>query len=251
MKDYRFLFSGLLLFLCSVLLSLPAAAQEKGPGLTLRAGYVSGGTSPLPLPREIRSVDAFHPIGGVTVGFDACHMFNPRWGVQLGWHFFYEGFHTTATVKNYRMAITQGDNYLEGNFTGTDETDTWMLGSTIPLTATLALSPHWRLSAGPFVSILYTGRFEGCVYDGYLREGNPTGQKVEMTRENAATYDFRDDMLSTYWGLQLLADWQPTRHWGAFAGMDWGLSSIFPSSFQTVEFKMFPLYAKLGIAYHL
>ena len=242
-------YRAFLLFLCC-LLTVPAAAQDRNVAFTLRAGYVIGGTTPVPLPREIRSVNAFHPLGGVTVGADVRYPLSDRWAVQAGGHFFYEGFHTTAEVKSYRMAITQGQNYLEGNFTGTDETDTWMLGCTIPVTATFSLSDHWRLSAGPFVSFLFTGRFEGLVYDGYLREGDPTGQKVEMTRENPATYDFRSDMRHAYWGLQFLADWQASRHWGAFAGVDWGLSSIFPASFKTVEFKMFPIYAKMGIAYH-
>jgi hypothetical protein len=218
-------------------------------GVILRAGYVIGGTSPVPLPHEIRSIHSYRPVGGVTAGCDVFHFFNRRWGLQVGWHFFYEGFHTRAEVKSYRIAITQGENFLEGRFTGTDETDTWMLGNTIPLTAVCRLSPRLSLSAGPFISLLYTGRFEGCVYDGYLREGDPTGQKVEITRENPATYDFRDDMLHTYWGLQLQTDWQATRHIGLFAGVDWGLSSIFPSSFQTMEFKMFPIYAKLGVSF--
>lgn len=223
--------------------------QETQNGIIVRAGYVIGGTTPLPLPAEIRSINEFSPKGGFTVGFDAYHMFSRRWGLQLGWHFFYEGFHTCADVKNYRMGITQGEDYLEGNFTGTDVTDTWMLGSTIPLTVTYRLSPRWNFSAGPFVSLLYNQDFEGEVYDGYLREGNPTGQKVEISRENSATYDFEDNMLSAYWGVQLLLDWKAMQHLNVFGGVDWACSSIFPNTFKTVEFKMFPIYAKLGVAY--
>ena len=251
MEGYRFIKVCKVQYMLLAVLLCVAVSSHAQSGVLLRAGYVIGGTSPLPLPNEIRSINSFHPKGGATVGFDAYRLFSRRWGFQLGWHLFYEGFHTSADVKNYRMAITQDEDFLEGVFTGTDETDTWMVGTTIPLTATYQLYPRWRLSAGPFVSILYTARFEGSVYDGYLRKGDPTGQKVEITRDNPATYDFRHDMLDTYWGVQLLADWQTTRHFGLFAGIDWGLSSIFPASFQTVEFKMYPIYAKLGLTYKL
>ena len=230
--------------------------EEWGPtspnsktGVIIRAGYEIGGTTPLPLPAENRSINEFKPLGGLTVGADAYHMFSRHWGLQLGWHFFYEGFHTGANVKNYRMGITKDGNYLEGNFTGTDITDTKMFGATVPLTATYRISPRWNVSAGPFVSFLFAKTFEGEVYDGYLREGDPTGQKVEMTHDNPATYDFGENMREAYWGVQLLFDWKAMRHMNVFGGVDWACSSIFPGNFKTVEFKMFPIYAKIGLAY--
>ena len=225
--------------------------QDTNTGIIARVGYVIGGTTPLPLPAEIRSINAFKPYGGVTIGADVYHMFNRHWGLQMGYHLFYEGFYTSADVKNYRMGITQGENYLEGNFTGTDITRTKMLGSTIPLTTTYRISPRWNVSAGPFASVLFWKMFKGEVFDGYLREGDPTGQKVEITDENPATYNFKDDMLNVYWGVQLLFDWKATRHMNVFGGMDWSVSGIFPSTFETVEFKLYPLYAKIGLAYRL
>lgn len=225
--------------------------RDMQTGLILRAGYVIGGTSPMPLPAEIRSINEFSPKGGFTIGLDGYYMLSRHWGFQLGWHLFYEGFHTSADVKNYRMGITQGEDYLEGYFTGTDVTNTWMLGSTFPLTATYRISPRWNVSAGPFLTILYDHTFEGEVYDGYLRQGDPTGQKVEISRENRATYDFQDNMLNAYWGVQFLLDWKATHRLNVFGGVDWAFSGIFPKSFQTVEFKLYPIYAKIGLGYRL
>ena len=222
-------------------------------GFLLRAAYVIGGTSPLPLPAEIRSIEAFSPYGGATIGADVYHMFSRRWGIQGGLHLFYEGFHTEATVKNYRMGITRDGNYMKGNFTGTDVTNTKMHGITVPLTCTFAISPRWNVSAGPFATLLFSDlkSFDGEVYDGYLRENDPTGQKVEMTADNPATYDFKDDMRHVYWGVQVLFDWKATRHLNAFAGLDWAMSSIFNSDFQTIDFDMYPIYAKFGLAWRL
>jgi hypothetical protein len=36
-----------------------------------------------------------------------------------------------------------------------------------------------------------------------------------------------------------------------FAGLDWGMSGLFPKDFKTIEFPMYPLYAKFGLAYRL
>ena len=167
-------------------------------GWIIRAGYVIGGTSPIPLPKEIRSINEFKPLGGVTVGADYYHMFGKRLGIQFGMHLFFEGFHTSADVKNYRMAITQGNSYLSGYFTGTDVTNTKMVGVTLPVTATFRMSPRWNVSVGPFFTFVGKGTFDGEVYDnsegiGYLREGDPTGPKIEITRKNPANYDFSSE----------------------------------------------------------
>lgn len=223
-------------------------------GWIIRAGYVIGGTAPIPVPKEIRSINDFKPLGGVTVGADYYHMFGKRLGIQFGMHLFFEGFHTSADVKNYRMTITQGNSTLSGNFTGTDETNTKMVGITLPVTATFRISPRWNVGIGPFFSFVGKGTFDGEVYDnsegiGYLREGDPTGPKIEITRKNPASYDFSSDMKHFYWGLEFMFEWKALQHMNVFGGLDWGLSSIFPSDFETVPFKMYPIYAKFGLAY--
>lgn len=223
-------------------------------GWIIRAGYVIGGTTPLPLPKEIRHINEFSPLGGFTIGADYYHMFGKRVGIQFGAHLFYEGFHTSADVKNYKMAITQGNSSLSGYFTGTDVTDTKMFGITIPVTATIRISPRWNVNAGPFISFVGSGSFKGEVYDnsegiGYLREGDPTGPKIEITRKNPASYDFSSDMRHLYWGMQVMFEWKALQHMNVFGGLDWGLSSIFPGDFETISFGMYPIYAKFGLAY--
>ena len=223
-------------------------------GFLVRAGYTLGGTTPLPLPAEVRSIDAFSPKGGFTVGFDGYRMFSRRWGLNLGMHLFYEGFHTSAEVKNYRMSLTMDGNTLSGYFTGTDITNTSMWGMTFPLTATFALSPRWSVSAGPYFSTYFHQTFSGKVYDnkngvGYLRVDTPTGEKVNMDRNNPATYDFADHMLQWNGGVEICFDWKAMRHMNVFGKLDWGLSNIWESDFEAVAFKMYPMYATLGVAY--
>lgn len=226
------------------------ATTQSGWGYMLRAGYVMGGTTPLPLPEEIRSINKYNPEGGITMGVDVYKMLCRRWGVMAGLHFFAQGMSTEADVKNYHMGITQGEDYLEGNFTGTDVTNTFMAGFTLPFMANFRISPRWSVHAGPYLSYLLHSEFDGSVFDGYLREGNPTGPKVNIDRSNPATYDFGNDMRKWLWGVQLGFDWRAARHCTLFAALDWGMNGIFHSDFKTVDFALYPLYAKVGMAYH-
>ena len=224
-------------------------SNANGWGYKIRAGYTLGGTSPIPLPEEVRSINSYHPEGGLTFGADAYKMFNKRWGMSMGARFFMEGMYTGADVKNYNMGITQGEDYLEGRFTGTDITETFMVGVTVPLLVTLRCNHRWNINVGPYVSFLIYRDFEGSVFNGYLREGDPTGQKIEITAENPATYDFSSDMRRVLYGLEIGADFKATPKMTAFAYLDWGLNGVFKSSFKTVSFNMYPLYATVGLAY--
>ncbi len=246
-----------------LLSSLTASAQDSwqkyGPtcdsgfGFIARAGYTIGGTMPIPVPAEIRKVNEFSPKGGLNVGVEGYKMFTRRWGLKAGVHFFYEGFHTAAEVKGYQMTIDMDGESLSGYFTGTDVSNTTMMGLTIPVMATFRLSPRWNLSLGPYVSAYFDATFDGEVYEnsagqGYLRVGDPTGQKVEMTK-GSATYDFGDQMRNWGVGLELQVDWKAMKHVNVFGQLDWGLTNAVDPSFTAVAFPMYPVYGTLGLAY--
>lgn len=233
----------------------PTAGLKAG-GFIVRAGYVIGGTTPLPLPAEVRSINSFSPRGGVSLGIDGYRMFSKRWGASLGAHFFWEGFHTSADVKNYYAWLQQEDEVTKGYFTGTNVTNTEMWGVTLPLLATFRMSPRWNLSFGPYLSCYFKQTFGGEVYDnedgvGYLREDNPTGSKIYISRENATPYpeDFADNMLPLNAGVEVAFDWKAMRHLNVFGLLDWGMTNIWSSNFEAITFKMYPIYATIGVAY--
>lgn len=253
------------LLLFAICIALPALAQEDkwekwGPtspsqaGFLVRVGYTIGGTTPLPLPNEIRSINEFSPKGGATIGLDVYKMYSRRWGLMAGWHFYYQGFHTGADVKNYKMSLTQEGNTMSGYFTGRDITNTDMWGVLMPVMFTLRMSSRWNLSVGPYLSLFFKKHFKGEVYDnkdgiGYLRVDDPTGEKINIDRENPATYNFSDDMRNWNGGMEFAFDFKATRHLNLFGTLDWGLSSIWSKDFEAVDFKMYPIYATVGVAY--
>ena len=59
-----------------------------------------------------------------------------------------------------------------------------------------------------YVSYLTEGDFSGHVYDGYLREGDPTGPKIEFKDGRIATYDFSNRLRRFVYGAQMGISWR-------------------------------------------
>lgn len=224
--------------------------DRNGMGYIVRAGFTVGGTSPLPLPAEIRKINQFAPKGGFSLGIDGYKYFNTRWGLSTGLRFFMQGMRTGAQVKNYNMALQVDEEIISGRFTGTDITETRMTGFTVPLMATYRVGARWTFNLGPYFSYWIYRDFEGEVFDGYLREGSPTGQKIIISADKPASYDFSDNMRRCMWGMEFCADFRLRKHLNIFGLLDWGMNDIFKKDFDTVTFSLFPLYATLGLAYY-
>ena len=118
-----------------------------------------------------------------------------------------------ARTKNYSMEIIgNGGERMAGNWTGMVKTKYRASYFSIPVLAALKLSDRVRLSAGPYVSFKTSGDFSGHVFDGYLREGDPTGNKVVFEGESIAPYDFSDDLRNFQWGVQAGVTWRAFKH---------------------------------------
>ena len=61
----------------------------------------------------------------------------------------------------------------------------------VPVLGAYKINSRLRAKAGVYVSYLMDEEFSGYVYEGYLREGNPTGKRVNFSDGAIATYDFR------------------------------------------------------------
>lgn len=65
----------------------------------LKAGFNIGGTSPLPLPVEIRKINSYRPTSAFSIEGDVVKTFNNNWGVSAGIRLETKGMETDATVK--------------------------------------------------------------------------------------------------------------------------------------------------------
>ena len=150
----------------------------------IKAGFNIGGTSPLPLPNEIRKIDSYAPGIAISIEGNATKWFDEtkKWGMTAGIRLENKNMTTEATVKNYGMKIinTNGGE-LQGLWTGGVKTKVKNSYLTIPVVANYRISKRWKVSAGPYVSYLIEGDFSGHVYEGHLRTPDQTGSRVDFT----------------------------------------------------------------------
>ncbi len=221
--------------------------------LKARAGYSIGGTTPIPLPETIRSIDSYSLTPSFMVGLDAMLPLTQQWGIMTGLRLENKGMKATVTTKAYFMEVVKGDQKMSGLFTGRVEQEVkqWML--TVPVQATLMLSHRVMLKGGPYVSFLLSKGFSGIASDGYLRKDSPTGPKILMSNREGewATYDFDNDMRGVQFGVGIGVDWRVYKCLGVSADLNWGLTGIFPSNFKTVEQTLYPVYGTIGVFYRL
>lgn len=218
----------------------------------IKAGFNVGGAAPLPLPEEIRAIKGYSPNVNFAIEGDIIKWLGKKkeWGIILGLRLETKGMETKARTKNYSMEIFgDGGEKLKGNWTGMVKTKFRASYFSVPVLAAWKLSPRVRLSAGPYFSIKTSGDFSGHVYDGYLRENDPTGNKVKFEGDSEAPYDFSNDMRSLLWGVQAGVTWRAFKHLNVHADLNWGLNDIFKKDFNTITFAMYPIYLNVGFGY--
>lgn len=218
----------------------------------VRAGISVGGATPIPLPQEIREIESFNPSINLSISGNVKKWFgnDKKWGVAIGLKLESKGMETGARVKNYGMEILgDGGERLKGNWTGHVKTKFRETMVTIPVSAALNVSHRVALRFGPYVSFVTGKDFSGHVFDGYLRENNPTGNKVVFEGDNQATYDFSDDLRTFQAGLQAGVDWKAFKHLIVYGDLSWGLNNIFNSDFKTITFDLYPVYVNFGFGY--
>lgn len=255
--------NSIICFLVLLFLTTSVQAQEdrnsgiiisslKGLEYEVKAGFNIGGTAPVPLPVEIRELTGYNPTVAISIEGNVTKWFGEQkmWGLMVGARLENKGMRTDARVKNYGMEIVgDGGEVIKGYWTGKVKTKVKSSFITIPVLAAWQVAPRWKLNAGPYVSYMLEGDFSGDVYEGYLRENDPTGNKVVFTGDKSAPYDFSSDLRRFQWGAQIGAEWRAFKHLNVFADLTWGMNDIFKKEFDTVSFAMYPIYLNLGFGY--
>ncbi len=212
----------------------------------VKAGIAIGGTTPLPPPPEIQSIKGFNPLLNISLEAEILKSFSKQWGMSFGIKLDTKGMKTDAEVKNYSMSMISADGAVSGVWYGSVETTVSNSYLTIPLLAVWKPTERWNFKLGPYFSYLYNGHFSGSAYDGYLREGSPIGEKIEIDR---AMYDFSKDLRKTNWGVQLGTEWRAFPHLLVGLDLTWGLNSIFKKDFEVITFDMYPVFLSLTFGY--
>jgi hypothetical protein len=216
------------------------------------AGYNIGGTTPLPLPAEIRKVNSWSPGFAGTLAFHATRWITPEWGVTSGLAIDLKGMRISADVK-YMMTslvVGEGDNTgtFTGMFTGKNKTTTRNGYLVLPVLAAYKPFEKWTFRLGGYFASQRDANFEGSASDGYIRNGGAAGDRINIEK---ATFDFSDEVRKVDAGLMASADWFFTNKMAVTGQLSWGLVPIFPSDFNGIPYKMYNVYFMTGIAYKL
>lgn len=223
-------------------------ATQKGWLIRIGAGYLLGGTAPLPLPVEIRGINGFNPGLNLSLEGSVEKKFNnTNWGLQFGLRFDTKGMTTNAITKNYYMEMQnpEGSNVV-GSWYGSVKTHVSNTYISVPVLATYSINRRWTVGAGLYASYLLNGIFDGEAFNGYIRDQGPTGEKLEIDN---AEYNFSNDLQKFHWGIQVGGEYKIYTHLAVFANLQWGINGIFPKGYSCIPFALKPIYATFGFNY--
>lgn len=226
-------------------------AKALGWEFELRAGVNIGGDTPIPFPREIRSIEDYSPqFNGqiealVTKWLDA----DAPLGLSLGLRLEQKGMQTSARVKNYFTSIEHEGTLVRGVWSGLVASKSSSISVTLPILASYRFNQAGKVSGGLFFGYRFTSDFAGHVSDGQFRLGDPTGECILFSADQRASYDFSDALNPYEMGLQVGGTWRAYRHFSVFADLKYSFTPLFKSHFEAISFKMYPLYLSAGFSY--
>lgn len=245
----QYILVALCLFACHTLMAQQTYRKWEYKAF---AAYNMGGTTPMPLPAEIRKLNSWNPGLSGTLAFHVSRWFTPRWGITSGLAIDLKGMKTNADVKYWQTSIEVGEGddtgIFTGTFTGKNETKARNGYLVLPVLAAWRPAEKWTFRLGGYMAFQQDAMFEGRAYDGYIRSGGPTGDRVNV---DMSTFDFADKVRKTDAGIMASADWAFTQKLALTGQLSWGLVPVFPSGFEGISYKMYNIYYAFGIAYIL
>lgn len=248
------LYTVTFLLLSSLFCTTAKAQQESNQHWEYKvfAAYNFGGTTPLPLPAEIRKIRSWNPGFAGTMAFHLTRWLSPEWGITAGLGIDLKGMKIDADVLYWQTNLVVGEGDQTGNFSGTfsgrNSTKTRNGYVVLPVMAAYHPFEKWTFRLGGYLAFQRDAMFEGSASDGYIRNGGPTGERINVDN---ASYDFSDKIKTLDAGVVLSADWKFTNKMAVTGQLSWGLVPVFPKDFEGISYKMYNIYFGLGIAYFL
>jgi len=217
----------------------------------VRSQFSIGGAAPLGLPREIRKIKSYNPTLQLGMEVNATKWLSDeqKWGIRLGVKIEGKGMKTDARVKDYITEINYNSAYIKGNFTGDVKTEIRNTYLTVPVLVAYNVNEQWNVYGGLYFSTTIDRSFDGYVYDGYLRQTDPTGQKLIFEDGKKADYDFSNQVNNFQWGSQVGAEWKVNDHFFLFGDATYGFNSLLDRDFDAISFTMHNIYLNLGFGY--
>lgn len=254
MKNNNLLYKLLMLvalFVSKESFASPIDSLENKLSFSATVGTKIGGATPVSFPSEIRKIRSFSPAVPFLVGAHAKYQISNKWGASLGLVFEGKGMNTEATVKGYKTTFNANEDpteNIQGYYTGDISTNVHNLYITIPIKANYQLSQKWELTAGPYVSFAVRRKFFGQAFNGYMRDIDPTGARIDI---DLADYDFSKSVRTIDVGMSAGTQYEMSKRFFALAQFDYGFNNIMKTGFESISFGLHNIFLNVGVGIKL
>lgn len=211
-------------------------------------GYNIGGLAPVSFPNTIRQIKSYSPGFSPSLSYQAVYRLSERWGIGSGIRMDWKGMRVSDSVQYFHTLVSMDTSSIEGDFTGTNTTKVKNIYISLPVQAVYITNNNWKIKLGMYFSYLVRPGFSGAVSDGYLRKGNSLGEKINI---DYATFNFDKEQRRFDYGVSAGGEKKVYKGLGVTADLQWGLRPVFPGTFTGISFKMYNIFATLGICYAL
>lgn len=216
-----------------------------------KLGMNIGAYTPLSIPATIRGLEFFHVQPNVCAGLDIIKPISDKWNLIVGGKIENKDMKIATKVKNHKTEVSTEHFSISGNFTGNVSTVIKAKMFTIPACVCYKFD-NMRMRFGPYMSVLFMEKeFKGEAYNGYLREKNPTGLRIEISESSGikGDYDFSKSLMPVQFGLMVNADWFFMKKWGIFGDLSWGVTSVTDNNVKLLSEILYPIFGTVGIVY--
>lgn len=251
------LFLSAVLFFTSFAKAQETSSQEnKQLEWFLNLGLSLGGTSPLPLPEQVRKISHYNPKVNPYLGVAMIYNLDiqRKWAIGTEIALETKGMRVKDEVKymSTRVTVSGKDNPNEqivtGDFVGKNTTNVNLQYLTLSIYGLYNIDTKWSLKAGGYLANTLKSTFNGNVSDGYLLDKD-SGERFIIGEDDIASFDFSDDIRDFDIGLLVGGKFNLNQRIGIIGTVTWGLTDIFYSGSNPISFKLQNIYGTLGVSY--
>ncbi len=213
----------------------------------IKFGVNTGASTPIPISNRLSNFSwkpTFCPFTEINLAF-----FNKdSWGFSTGAKIEYKGMDISANVYQLYTEVEIDNLLTKGYFTGSNETFLKVGYFTIPLCINYNLSNFCNFNLGTYASIKLAGEFKGAVKKGYIRVGEPTGERTDVEINE---FDFSDEIRTFNFGIIGGFCKHITKKIYFDLQLNWAVNDLLNANFTGISYDLYNVYASIGVCYKL
>ena len=213
----------------------------------LKAGVNLGASTPMPIPNRLSNL-SWSPNIGPFIELSIVVFPDSNIGLSAGTKIEYKKMDVSASVYQLYSEVNIDNLLTKGYFTGTNETHLDVSYLTIPLQGIYKINHNLEFVLGFFASFSLDGNFYGAVKNGYIRAGDPTGERTDI---EFSEFDFSDELRNLDWGCIGGINTYLTKKLYLNFQINLSLSSLLNTNFAGIPYKLYNLYSSLGLMYNI